>query len=377
MRRTTERQIPLKKLSCPFFSALFLTLICLAPLHAQTVSDAPPPNNPSTVAQAPNEMTNKITNLVDAGKYAEAQQLTTGLLVAYPDDQRLIKARALLEKLLETPGTPNAAPGNGQKPWAASASAETLTGEDKLDYNALIELARQSQQSNDPDEQGKLLRQFMGQSSEFLKRHPEQMLLWQLRGAAAIGMVQPMAGFEAGQKLLAAGAIDSNDPALQQLLAKLKLMGWMDKEKVKDLQLKADQVRSQQAETAERDRQNAERAQNTFPAAHSNGLHYGYGHITIDDDGAVYVGSDQTIHMPIGDIREVKSYCLPSWPCGLYFVPKKGRKYFIVAVTEDAVNSRQMQASDVRPPSVLGNAVVSKWKFVSADNKTLTPPRGQ
>ena len=55
----------------------------------------------------------------------------------------------------------------------------------------------------------------------------------------------------------------------------------------------------------------------------------------------------------------------------------EGRKYFIVAVTDNAVSSRQMQASDVRPPSVLGNAVVSNWKFVSADNKTLTPPGGK
>jgi hypothetical protein len=306
----------------------------------------------------------------------EAQQLTTGLLVAYPDDQRLIKTKALLEQLLAAPSTPNANPVNQQKQWAANAGAEQLTGEDKLDYNALIELARQSQQSSDLDEQRKLLKQFMAQSAEFLKRHPEQMLLWRLRAAAAIGTVEPMDGFEAGQKLMAAGAIDSNDPALQQLLAKLKLMGWMDKEKVKDLQFKADEARRQQAETDERDRRSAERAQYTFPAAHADGMHYGYGHITIDDDGAVYVGSDQTIHLLRNDMREVKSSCA-SWVCGLYFTPKSGRKYFIVAVTEDAVSNRQMEASIVRPPSVLGNAVVSKWKFVSANNKTLTPPGGR
>jgi hypothetical protein len=123
----------LKKRSRSFVPGLFLALICLAPLHAQSVSEASARNNTSTAAQAPDEMTNKITSLVDAGKYAEAQQLTTGLLVAYPDDQRLIKAKALLEKLIAAPGTPNAAPGNEQKPWAANASAETLTGEDKLD----------------------------------------------------------------------------------------------------------------------------------------------------------------------------------------------------------------------------------------------------
>lgn len=351
-------------------------MICLAPLHAQTVNDTPAGNSAVVAAQAPEEMTRKISNLVDAGKYAEAQQLTMGLMVAYPDDQRLIKTKALLEKLFATPSTPNATPGSQQGQWTANASAERLSGEDKLDYNALIELARQSQQNSDPDEQHKLLMQFMQQSAEFLKRHPEQMLLWQLRAAAAIGMVEPMDGFEAGQKLVAAGAIDSNDPALQQLLAKLKLMGWMDEQNAKDLQSKADEARRQQAETAERDRKSAERAQFTFPAAHADGFRYGYGHITIDDDSAVYVGSDQTIHLLRTDMREVKSACF-AWACGLYFTPKSGRKYFMVAVTEDAVSRRQMQASVVRPPSVLGNAVVSKWKFVSADRKTLTPPEGK
>jgi hypothetical protein len=308
--------------------------------------------------------------LVNAGKYAEAQQLTTGLLVAYPDDQRLIKTKALLEKMVAAPAAPIATPANQQ--WAASASP-ALTGEDKLDYSALIELARQSQQTTDPDDQPRLLKQFMEQSAEFLKRHPEQMLLWQLRAAAAIGMSQPMDGFEAGQKLLAAGAMDSNDSGLQQLLAKLKLMGWMDSEKVRGLQLQADEARRQQAEAAERDRQNADRAQNTFPAAHADGFHYGYGHITIDDSGAVYVGSDQTIHMAKTEMREVKAACF-SYVCGLYFTPKSGRKYFIVAVTEDAVSSRQMPANAVRPPAVLGNAVVAKWKFAaSADNKMLLP----
>jgi hypothetical protein len=167
--------------------------------------------------------------------------------------------------------------------------------------------------------------------------------------------------------------MDSNDAPLLQLLAKQKLMGWMDKEKVIVLQGKEDDARRQQAEAAEGDRQNAERARYTFPAAHADGMRYGYGHITIEEDGAIYVGSDQTIRMRTSEIREVKASCA-SWVCGLYFTPKSGRKYFIVAVTEDAVSSKQMQKSEVRQPSVLGNAVVSKWKFVSADNKTLTPP---
>jgi hypothetical protein len=365
---------PLIKLSISFFSGLLAALICLAPLQAQTGTDAAVQSGAPAAAQAPDDMTKKITALVDAGKYAEAQALTTGLLVAYPDDQRLIKAKALLDKLLAPSSTPSAAPEDAQKQWSASANVAQLSGEDQLNYSALIELARESQQSSDLDEQHRLLKQFMEQSNAFLKRHPEQMMLWQLRAAAAIGLVEPMDGFEAGQKLLAAGAMDSNDPALRQLLVKLKLAGWLDKDKVTGLQLNADDTRRQQAAAAEQERQNAERAQYTFPAAHSNAFHYEYGHITIDENGAVYVGSDQTIHMLRTDMREVKAYCV-TWICGLYFTPKSGRKYFIVAITEDAASSKQLQKEGLRPASVLGNAVVSKWKFVvSADNKTLTPP---
>ena len=43
-----------------------------------------------------------------------------------------------------------------------------------------------------------------------------------------------MAGYEAGQKLLSAGAADSSDPALQQLLGQLKGKGWLDKQKAED-----------------------------------------------------------------------------------------------------------------------------------------------
>ena len=118
----------LKNLSASFFRGLFAALLCLASLHAQTVGNAPASNSASA-AQAPDDMTAKITTLVNAGKYAEAQQLTTGLLVAYPDDQRLIKTKALLEKMLAAPAAPGATPVAATRPsiegaprWAASSS---------------------------------------------------------------------------------------------------------------------------------------------------------------------------------------------------------------------------------------------------------------
>jgi len=54
------------------------------------------------------------------------------------------------------------------------------------------------------------------------------MLLWQLRAASAISLNDLVAGYGAGQKIIASGAADSNDPNLQQLLAQLKNKGWLD-----------------------------------------------------------------------------------------------------------------------------------------------------
>jgi hypothetical protein len=229
--------------------ASFLVLIPLSHLRAQTSTTAPAngsaaaaPSPPS--AQAPDEMTRKISELVLAGKYAEAQKLTEGLLIAYPDDQRLIKARALIESRLAPGGPTSATPGSAQPPQPPSnASAEQLTGMDKVDNNALIVLARQAQQTTDLDEQKKLLQQFMDQSAPLLQKHPDLTLLWQLRAASAISLNEPISGYEAGQKLLAMGAADSNDPALQNLLGQLKNKGWLEKQGVEEAEKQAEKTR--------------------------------------------------------------------------------------------------------------------------------------
>jgi hypothetical protein len=219
------------------------SLIVLSSLHAQTATKDPAANAnasaaPPTLAvtkRAPDDVTRKITSLVNAGKYAEAQQLTTGLLVAYPDDQRLINAKALLETLLAPGGSANQTSDNTQPTnnvapaqRGATTNAEQFTGRERLDYDALIELARQAQQTTDIEQQKASLEQFMDQSSSFLQKHPAELLIWQLRAASAISLNDPTKGYEAGQKLLAAGAEDSNDPNLRRLLAQLKNKGWLD-----------------------------------------------------------------------------------------------------------------------------------------------------
>ena len=272
------------KLLPSFILGFFLVLIYFSPLRAQEAAPAPyrplpptPDANPIPVAtpsppsvpvnsppvadtsappidtnsisasqaptgQAPDDVIKKLSDLTHTGKYSEAQQMTVGLLAAYPDDQRLIKAKAILDKLLTattpTDATPNdSQPANSVVQPATSVTSEQLTGMDKIDYNALIQRAKEAQQTTDLDQQKILLKQFMEDSGEFLQKYPDQMLLWQFRAVSAIILDDMTDGYEAGQKLLAAGAVDSNDPNLQQLLAQLKNKGWLDKEKMDEYKI--------------------------------------------------------------------------------------------------------------------------------------------
>jgi len=222
----------------PIFALLLLS--ALSHLHAQAPAAAPVQSAATAPAQAasgqaPDTATAKITELVHAGKYVDAQKLTEGLLLAYPDDQRLIKAEALIERLLAPTGstgpTPAASP--SAQP-AADANAAQLTGMDKVDYDALIVLGRQAQQNTDLDQQKASLRQFMDQSDAFLQKHPEALLLWEIRAQASLSLDEPMAGNEAGQRLLAVGVTDSTDANVRILLAQLKNKGWLDKQGMED-----------------------------------------------------------------------------------------------------------------------------------------------
>ncbi len=230
------------RMSTPFILGLFFAPIVLPPLHAQTTASIPADTNataakPTPTGQAPDDVMKKLSDLVHAGKYAEAQQLTAGLLLAYPEDQRLIKAKVMLDKLFvpasaaqTTPhNNPPASSGSSAQP-AMNTNAEQFTGMEKVDYDALIELARQAQQSTDLGQQKTLLKQFMDQSSLFVHEHPNELLLWQLRAAAAISLNDPVAGYEAGRRLLLTGVADGTDPNLRRLLAQLKNKGWLDKE---------------------------------------------------------------------------------------------------------------------------------------------------
>jgi hypothetical protein len=356
---------------------LILVLTYLVPLHSQIQTTAPEATTatvgPAQTNGAPDEATKKIADLVHAGKYAEAQTLTSGLLIAYPGDQRLIKAKALIDELLAPGSSISAAPFASQPTQSAvNANAEPLTGMDRVDYNALIALARQAKQTTDLDEQTRLLKQFMDQSSAFLQNYPEQMLLWQLRAQVAMSMNDPAAGYEAGARILARGGAESNDPALQQLLGRLKNRGWLNQQEAESQARSIDDAR--RAEEARQDHDKY-----TFPVAHASGLHYTYGHLTITPTDATYNSTDENIHFFKKDIHEMKVLCVGNSAfgggggCGFYFIPTDGRKFYFLAVTEDGVAKKTIANNVVLPPAVLGNAAVARWHFIQVDKKTLGP----
>jgi len=227
------------KLSTSLIFGMVLVLMVDPSIQAQTEPPAPANTlaaNPAPAGQAPSEVLKKLSDLIHAGKYADAQQLAAGLLLAYPDDQRLIKAKALLDKAVSSSqpadiGASANQPSSSVAPPASGAKSTPLTGMDKVEYNSLIELARQAQQTTDLGQQKMLLQKFMTESRPFAEQHPDDTLIWQLRAAAAMSLNEPIEGYEAGQELLSAGAADSNDPNLQHLMAQLNLQGWLDHKK--------------------------------------------------------------------------------------------------------------------------------------------------
>jgi hypothetical protein len=134
----------MKKWTKLFICGSFLALGGLASLRGQIASTHSDASSQPAAARASDEMTKRITDLVNAGKYPEAQALTTGLLVAYPNDERLIKTQALLKQLVPTAAVPSTSGISPSAQPATGADAGQLTGMDKVDYNALIERARQA-----------------------------------------------------------------------------------------------------------------------------------------------------------------------------------------------------------------------------------------
>ena len=345
-------------------AALFGSPQSLAPIGSSPAQAATPQTTngqtPQNAELAPDDVTRKISELVHAGKYAEAQQLTTGLLAVYPGDQRLVKTNDLLGKLMAKSGS--AKPDSAQ---SADRQPPPLSGMDRVEFNSLIELARQAQTSTDLTEQTQLMEDFLVKSDPFVHAHPDQLAIWQLRVAVSISLNQPVIGNQAGRKMLDLGAADSGDPAAQEVLARLKLMGWLDDDKVAQLQKTADAERSKKFEEDQR-------VKYTFAVAHLSGLHYEFGHITITEDGLDYSGTDGREQVLRSNVREVKLAAnTDSW--GVYFITIKGHNFYCLPITEQGVADRTGRGKIFLPVGPIWHGVMTRWGYVTENEKKLVP----
>jgi len=310
----------------PYFIVSIITIAATcSSLAEQAASNASPTDtaaatgepSPAQPGQAPDAVMKTLSDLFHAGRYTEAQQLDSGLLIAYPGDQRLIKAKALLEKAIAVPV--NTQPAISVVQPATTAPAVTLTGMDRVEYNSLIKLGREAQQTTDLEKQKVLLKQFMDDSSAFLQKHPEQTLFWQLRATSALSLDDIAAGFEAGQKLLAVGAADSNDPNLQQLMAQLKNKGWLDKDAAKAQQKqKSDEMKIGWllgTWSVTRTALGESRAGESEEFIRSGSFIYGY---EIASDGVRIDHSDIRCTVPDSGEIEWEFYLPPSEPEGVF-----------------------------------------------------------
>jgi len=156
-------------MSTPFILGLFFAHVssatpCADGQHsADTNATAA---KPTPTGQATDDVMKKLSDLVHARKYAPDGATVDGWFIAgLPEDQRLIKPRCFW--------TNRSRPRRRQTLRRARVATQ-LAGMEKVDYNALIELARQAQQTTDLEQQTTLLKQFMKDSDLFLQKHPTE-----------------------------------------------------------------------------------------------------------------------------------------------------------------------------------------------------------
>ncbi len=210
------------------FCLLGLALVVPASADEPNPSPAAPSINTLTDHLAPDEAMRELRDLIHAGKYTEASQLTSALLPAHPHDQRLLQTRALLDKALNPSSLTAATAPPRQSDGGAGRTESMLTLPEQANYHALLELARQAKQTGDLSEQKTLLRQFMSESRVLADRYPDLVLLWEMRAASAMVLDDIRAGAEAGKKLMLLSDSERNAANRPPVLELLKNKGWLD-----------------------------------------------------------------------------------------------------------------------------------------------------
>lgn len=123
---------------------------------------------------------------------------------------------------------PTAAPTPNTATNPATPTPPKLDGRARLELDTLSEIAQAAERAPDLEAQRKEFQDLFDRSGAFVKDHPEVTEAWLFRAVAAMALERPREGWEAGQKLIALGALDSTDPRLRSALAQLNRRKWLD-----------------------------------------------------------------------------------------------------------------------------------------------------
>jgi hypothetical protein len=150
------------------------------------------------------------------GAAADAANFIKKALELAPDDATKAKVKQLAA-MLATTGSPNQ-PTPGQS---------SLSGQDQRKLDVLMLILEDAEKATTPEDRAKAFREYLEKSGDFAAAHPEQTNIWVMRAFAAVDLDEPKLGWEAGKKLQALGADNSNDPKLRRAMASLDRKGWL------------------------------------------------------------------------------------------------------------------------------------------------------
>ena len=176
-------------------------------LHAQTQAD--------------------LERQVQAEQWADAAKTVDALMLTNASDVILGGYREEIYKHLSAAKATNSAAAS-TPPAGVPVAEAPLKGADKLEWNTLLLMVGDAQNAPSVDDRKKAMAEYLEKSTAFVAKHPDYLKAWQFRAVAALELDKAQQGLEAGLKLKALGALDSEDPAMMKLMANLNRKQWLD-----------------------------------------------------------------------------------------------------------------------------------------------------
>jgi hypothetical protein len=103
----------------------------------------------------------------------------------------------------------------------------SLSSQDQRKLDVLMLILEDAEKATTPEDRAKAFREYLEKSGDFAAAHPEQTNIWVMRAFAAVDVDEPKLGWEAGKKLQALGADNSENPKMRRVMASLDRKGWL------------------------------------------------------------------------------------------------------------------------------------------------------